>query len=164
MLILEPNKANLAVRIFCVVFVTACCFPMINLALQEPNINHIIFWKIKSVHLFYIFVLAVLCFLLLILVSISGIIKIQVDTISKTITLISFFNKRKIETKDIETYFWTSHKNAYKVFNGILLILKNGKSVQLAGQNLKSISVFRDYLDSQNIPCSGERRMKFPFN
>jgi len=80
---------------------------------------------------------------------------VQVDNGSGTTTFTSFLSKKNIPTEDIESYYKTTHTDAIKKWNGILLNLKSGKSIQLGEQNLLSISDFKDYLNEKTISCSG---------
>jgi hypothetical protein len=164
MLILKPNSGNLLLRILAITFIIVLGFPFTNLVFQDPKIGDIIFWKIKKIHIIYFLILAMAFYIVMVLISIMGIIKVRVDTISDTISLISIFSKKTIRIKEIENYFWTTHKNSIKVFNGILLTLRQGKTIQLTGQNIKSISDFRDFLDDKKVAYAGEKKMKFPFN
>ena len=164
MLILNPNSGNLLLRVLAITFIIVLGFPFTNLVFQDPKIGDIIFWKIKKIHIIYLLILAMSFYIVMVLISIMGIIKVRIDTISDTITLISIFSKKTIRIKEIENYFWTTHKNSIKVFNGILLTLRHGKTIQLTGQNIKSISDFRVFLDDKKVAYAGEKKMKFPFN
>ena len=164
MLTLPTNSVNLIARCFSIVLVTGLGYIFFRHALSDNNAQHIIFLRIKVIHIAYLFV-TVLSFIAMILVaSIFSIVKVNIDITLDEITFRSFLNKRTISVTDITTYFKTTHRNQFKEWQGIILETKNNGTIQLAGQNLKSLRDFEKYLIDKSIPCSGERRMKFPFN
>jgi hypothetical protein len=50
-----------------------------------------------------------------------------------------------------DNYFTAIRRNQLKKFNGLPLNLKYGKTVQLADQDVKSISGFKDYPSEKGI-------------
>ena len=164
MLTLPTNSWNIVARCFSLTLATVFGLIFFNHGLSDSNNGHIIFWKIKTLHIFYLVLALITLFAFTVTASIFGIIKVQVDKTIDTIAFISFLNKRTIATSDIETYFTTTHRNQFKEWQGILLQTKNNETFQLAGQNLKSLKDFEKYLIDKSIPFSGDRRMKFPFN
>jgi hypothetical protein len=141
----------------------------IRMKLPESD-NRVIFeipllhFQVKPVHLLY-FLIAIVCFLALIIVtSLVSINKVQIDITTDTIIFTSLFTKQTVAVDEIKGYFDTVHKNQFKVFYGLLLELRGNKTIQVTGQNVGSLSAFKDYLDKRNISCSGQRKMKFPFN
>jgi hypothetical protein len=164
MLTLPTNSMNLIARCFSFVLVTGIGYVFLMHALSDNNAQHIIFLRIKEIHIAYLFV-AVLSFIAMILIaSIFSIVKVNVDITVDEITLITFLSKRTLAVSDITTYFKATHRNQFKEWQGIILETKNNGTIQLAGQNLKSLRDFEKYLIDKGISCSGQRRMKFPFN
>jgi len=165
MINLRTNYSNLITRCCLLPLLFIAAYFFIHHEIQNPEANSIVFWKVNKIQLFFILVIIPYSIIIFIfLLSVLGITNVQVDKGSGTITFTSLLSKKNIPTEDIESYYETTHTNAIKKWNGILLNLKSGKSIQLAEQNLLSISDFKDYLNEKSIPCSGKRRMKFPFN
>ncbi|HEY1872416.1 MAG TPA: hypothetical protein VGG71_15235, partial [Chitinophagaceae bacterium] len=110
------------------------------------------------------FLIAIIGFLAFtIIASLLSINKIHVDTSINTITFVGLLRKKTIATNDIHEYFETVHRNAFKSFYGLLLKQKDNGTIQVTGQNIKSLSDLRDYLDTRKIKYSGQTKMKFPF-
>ena len=109
--------------------------------------------------------IAVIGFLALtILSSLLTINKIVIDMVGNTITFIRLFSKQTIATVDIKEYFDTVHRNPFKSWQGLVIKTSDNKSIQVAGQNIKSLSDLKDYLNHQKIFCAGQKNMYFPFN
>ena len=66
--------------------------------------------------------------------------------------------------KRIKEYVDTVHQNGFKSWQGLLIKTSDNKLIQVAGQNIKSLSDLKDYLNGKNIFCTGQKKMKFPFN
>ena len=165
MINLRTNYLNLIIRCCVVLFFFIAAYFLIRNELQNPEANSIIFWKVNKMQLFFVLVITPYSlFIWLTIISVLGIINVQVDKGLSTATFTSFLSKKAIPIEDIESYYETTHINIINKWNGVLLKLKSGKSIQLVEQNLLSISDFKDYLNEKTIPCRGKRRMKFPFN
>jgi len=163
MLKLSTNSPNFIARSFSLCLILFSEYLLIRYGMKDPGNNHTI-GTIKAGYILY-FLIALLAFaLILIAFSFLGIIKVTVDKSSGTITLFSVIRKTTITTNDIDHYFITKNRTRFKVFEGLILKLKTENKIQLAGQNLLSISDFKDYLVDKKIPCKGERKMIFPFN
>jgi hypothetical protein len=87
-----------------------------------------------------------------------------VEIESSEIVFISIIKSEKLTVHDIKNYFETSHRNGFKEWQGLLVILNSGREIQLAGQNLEAISDFKKYLVEKAIPYLGTKSMKYPFN
>jgi hypothetical protein len=170
MLTFPTNSANFIGRIFFLVVTFLLEYLFINFGLKEPNNGHVIFkisaihFEFKAIHLMYFLITTIGFLALTIISSLLSINKIQVDTISDTITFTGLLNKRTIKTNDISEYFETIHRNRFKVFYGLLLKLKDNKTIQVSGQNIKLLPDLKDYLNNKKISCVGQKKMKFPFN
>jgi hypothetical protein len=170
MLTFPPNSSNFIGRLFFLILTFFLGYLFINFGLKEPNMEKTIFrikeinFEFKAAYLMYLLIGTVGFLALTIIVSLLGINKIQVDTFLNTVTFISLFSKTTININEIDEYFNTIKKNPYKVFYGLLLKLKDKRPIQLAGQNIKSLSDFRNYLTDRKINYAGQRKMKFPFN
>ena len=112
----------------------------------------------------YFFIVIIGFLALTIISSLLSINKVFLDTTNSTITFIRLFSKQIISTIDIEEYFDTVHQNAFKSWQGLLIKTSRNKYIQVAGQNVKSLSDLKDYLSNQKIFCAGQKKMKFPFN
>ena len=53
--------------------------------------------------------------------------------------------------------------NSYKTFHGLLINLKNDKTLQVAGQNIRCLSDLRDYFNDKKIFYAGQQKMTVPF-
>jgi hypothetical protein len=155
MLILKPNTANIIVRLFTIFFSPALLFLIIHYGLKENGNNRIILYFIIAAFVFY------LVTVLLTLLAATG---VKVETASGEIVFISIIKTEKLTVHDIKNYFETSHRNGFKEWQGLLVILNSGREIHLAGQNLEAISDFKKYLIEKAIPCLGTKRMKYPFN
>jgi hypothetical protein len=168
MLTFSTNLANLIGRLFSLAVTFVLIYVFITLGLKESNNGHIAFkigtFSFKSAYILY-FLVAIICFLIVtIAASLLSINKVQVDTSIDSITFIGPFTKKTIATKDISEYYETVHKNSFKVWYGLLVKTSDNKTIHVAGQNIKSLSDLKDYLNDKKIFCSGQKNMKFPFN
>jgi hypothetical protein len=142
----------------------------INFGLKEPNNGHVIFkitaihFEFKAAYIMYLLIIIIGFLALIILTSVLSINKVLVDTTNNTITFVALFSKQTIATIDIKEYFDTVHRNAFKSWQGLLIRTRDNKSIQVAGQNIKSLSDLKDYLNGKKIFCAGQKKMKFPFN
>ena len=98
------------------------------------------------------------------ILSLLSIIKVEVDTTAGSITFIGLLSKKTIATADIKEYLETVHKNPFKAWYGLLIKTHDNQTIQLAGQNIESLSELKDYLTDKKISYAGQRKMKFPFN
>jgi hypothetical protein len=169
-LTLPTNSTNLIGRLFFLVVTFFLAYLFINFGLKEPNTGHVIFqikalhFHLKVIHFLY-FLIAVIGFLALIIVaSLLSINKVQIDTTADTIIFSGLLTKRTVAINDISEYFETVHRNRFKVFYGLLLKINGDRTIQVAGQNVKSLSHLKDYLNDRKINCVGQKKMRFPFN
>ena len=170
MLTLPTNFANFIGRLFFLVGTFYLGYLFINFGLKEPNNGHVVFritaihFEFKAIYLMYFLILTIGFLALTIIDSLLSINKVQVDTTLDSITFVRLFGKQTIATADIDEYFETLHKNAFKGWTGLLIKTKDNKTIQVAGQNIKSLSDLKDYLSERKIFCAGQKKMKFPFN
>lgn len=170
MLTLPTNSANFIGRVFFLAVIFCMGYLFINFGLKEPNNGHVIFkitaihFEFKAAYIMYLLILIIGFLALTILSSLLTINKVLVDTTNNTITFIGLFSKQTIATIDIKEYFDTVHQNAFKSWKGLLIKTSDNKSVQVAGQNINSLSDLKDYLNDKKIFCAGQKKMKFPFN
>jgi hypothetical protein len=170
MLTLPTNSANFFGRVFFLIVTFFLGYLFINFGLKEPNNGNVIFkisaidFEFKIIHIVY-FLITITGFLTFtIIVSLLSFNRIQVDTTSGTITFTGLVSRKIISLGDISEYFETTHRNRFKMFRGLLLKLRDKKTIQVAGQNIESLSDLKNYLDERGINCVGQKKMKFPFN
>jgi len=163
MLKLPTNTFNFIARIFSLCLILLIGYLIIKYGLHDPaNSRHNS--KLKPVYFLYFLIAGLLFIVTILTISLLGIIKVTVDKSVGTITLSSIIRKTTIVTDDIDYYFVTKHIGKHKDFEGLILNLKTNNKIQLVGQNLLSISDFKDYLVDKNIMFKGEHEMMFPFN
>jgi hypothetical protein len=170
MLTLSTNSGNFIGRLFFLVVTFFLGYLFINFGLKEPNNGHVIFritaihFEFKTVYLIY-FLIVIIGFLALTIIdSLLSINKVQIDTTLDSITFVRLFSKQTIAIADINEYFETFHKNAFKGWYGLLIKTNDNRTIQVAGQNIKSLSDLKDYLNDKKIFYAGQKKMKFPFN
>ena len=164
MLILKTNKGNIIVRCFAFPLPVIMVYLIVKYGFNEPDNNHVLFWKFKVIHLLYFLIAAILFYMIMLLVGFLSVLKVEVQTTSGEITLISIIKRQTISIHDIKNYFDTIHINGFKEWQGIILNLNSDKTIQVAGQNIDGVPDFKKYLLEKEIPCLGIRKMKFPFN
>jgi hypothetical protein len=138
--------------------------------MKDPQRERVIFsitlqhfeFKLKYIMYFLLFIIVYLSVTLAL--SLSGINKVHVDTVSDTIKLKSLFTSKTIAVADISKYTVTVHRNRAKVFSGLLLKLCDGKKMQVVEQNVHRVSDLKDYLSEKKVPQGIGEKMKFPFN
>lgn len=169
MLTLPTNSTNIIGRIFFLTLSFFIIFLLIKFGLKDPGNEHVVFrialihFSFKAGYVLYILIAIIGFLILIIIVSLFSINKILIDTTINSITFFSLFRKQTIPTAGISEYHVTVHKNAFKAWHGLLIKTKENKEIQIAGQNIKSISTLRDYLTDKKILFAGEKKMKFPF-
>jgi hypothetical protein len=170
MMILTTNRANFFGRFIFLAGILLLAYVLIKSGLSDPKNGQIIFgvrllhFDFKAGFIMY-FMIAMVAFLIItIMASLFGINKVQVDTITNTITFFTLFTKRTISIADISEYSETVHKNAFKKFYGLQIRLNDNQAIQIAGQNVRSIADLKEYLTKQEIRYTGQEKMKFPFN
>lgn len=164
MLILKPNTRNIIVRCFAFPISIFIIFLIVQYGFKEPNNNRVLFWKFKVIHILYFMIAAIIYFMYMFLLGFLAVIKVEIQIISDEITLISIIKRETISIHDINNYYDTIHRNGYKEWQGIILNLNSKKIIQIAGQNVDGVPNFKKYLVEKAIPCTGTRKMKFPFN
>jgi hypothetical protein len=170
MLTLPPNSGNFIGRIFFLGITFFLAYLFVHFGLNDPKNEHVIFritafhFEFKVLYIMYFLITAIGFLALTIITSLLSIYKIQIDTTTDKIIFIRFLGKKTIQSQEIAEYFKTLHRNALKEFHGLLLKLKDGDAIQVAGQNINSLSDFEDYLIKKQINCIGQKKMKFPFN
>ncbi len=164
MLILKTNTRNIFARCFAFPFSILIVYLIIHYGFKEPNNNHVLFWKFKVIHLLYFMIAAMLFYMFMLLLGFLSVIRVEAQIISGEITLISIIKRETISIHDIKNYFDTIHRNGFKDWQGIILYLNSEKIIQIAGQNVDGIPDLKNYLAEKGVPCSGTRKMKFPFN
>jgi len=143
---------------------------LINFGLKEPNNGHVVFritaihFEFKAIYFIYFLIVTIGFLALTIIDSLLSINKVQVDTTLNSITFVRLLGKQTIATADINEYFEIVHKNAFKGWTGLLIKTNDNKTIQVAGQNIKSLSDLKDYLTERKIFYAGQKKMKFPFN
>jgi hypothetical protein len=162
MLTFQPNRINLFLRCFSIVFAVFMTFIFIS-HLNEVDLEKIIFWKVKLRYLFYLLTLVWVFYILTITISLFGIIRVSIDNEIESLTLTSLFSERRISISDIISYNSTLHKNQFKSFSGIRFAFQD-KVIWLAGQNIKKLDELKDFLDKKGVKDNGIIKMKFPFN
>jgi hypothetical protein len=170
MLTLPTNTANFIGRFFFLAFTFIIGYLFINFGLKEANKGPVLFritvihLDFKAIYLMYFLIIIVGFLAFTIIDSLLSINQIQIDTVANIITFIKPLDKQTIATDDIKEYFETVHKNAFKSWTGLLIKTNDNKTIQVAGQNVKSLPHFKDYLKQKNIHYAGQKRMKYPFN
>jgi hypothetical protein len=163
MLTLPTNSANFIGRLFFLVVTFSMCYFFINFGLKDANNGHVIFeisaihFVFKVVYLTYLLIGTIAFLALTIITSLLGINKIQVNTLSDTITFVGLLAKKTITINDISEYLETIHRNPFKAFYGLLIKLKDDTTIQVAGQNIKSLSEFKQYLNDKKVNCVGQK-------
>lgn len=115
----------------------------------------------KGYHLLWISILCYALAVVLIIISLLGIIQVEVDEISGTILFKSLVTKNIIYKNEITSYYSTRYLGRGIKYYGLQLNLENNKTLRLAEQNLKNLSDFKEYLTSNNIDCLGEKLLRF---
>ncbi len=170
MLTLPTNTANFIGRLFFLVGTFFLGYLFINFGLKDPNNGQVVFritvihFEFKAVYVMYILIVIIIFLALTIIDSLLSINKVQIDTTLDSITFVRLFGKQTIATADINEYFETLHKNAFKGWVGLLIKTNNNKPIQVAGQNVKSLSDLKNYLNNRKIFYAGQKKMRFPFN
>jgi hypothetical protein len=170
MLTLPTNSANFIGRLLFLVVTFWMEYLFINLGLKEPNNGHVIFrisaihFEFKAIYIIYFLITIIGCLVLTIIGSLLSFNKVQIDKANGSITFVKLFNKRTIATVDITEYFETIHRNAFREWYGLLIKTNDNRTTQVAGQNIKSLSDLKEYLDVSKISNAGQKKMKFPFN
>jgi hypothetical protein len=168
-MVLPTNSLNFAMRIFFLIVTFLLGYLLINFGLKDPNVQKVIFkireihFEFKALYLMYLLITTVGFLALTIVASLLSINKIQIDTSTGTLIFSSILAKRTVDTREIDEYFETIKTNPYKTFHGLLINVKGNKTIQVAGQNVKSLSDLKDYLANRKVHCGGTRKMKFPF-
>jgi len=169
-MVLPTNTLNFALRIFSLIVTFFLGYLFLNFGLNDPGVQKVIFriqlihFEFKGLYLMYLLIAAVGFLAVTIAVSLLSINKVQIDTSTGRLTFSSILAKETVNTSEIKEYFETIKTNPYKTFRGLLLNVKGNKPIQVAGQNVKSLSDLKDYLADRNVHFGGTRKMKFPFN
>ena len=170
MMTLHTNSANFMGRLLFLVVTLFAGYIFVNFGLKDPHSGHVIFqitaihFVFKVIYIMYLLIAIIGFLTLTIISSLLAINKVQVDTIRNTITFIGPFSKQTIATIHIKEYFETVHINTFKTWLGLLIKTGDNKSIQVAGQNIKSLSDLKNYLNANNIFYAGQKKMRFPFN
>ena len=99
------------------------------------------------------------------LISLLGIIKVEIDNFTGEIIYNTFISKKSIYKNEISGYYTTYSyaKHGRKIFYGIVLKLTNNNTIELNEYNLKTILELQQYLINNKIELLGNKHSYFPF-
>jgi hypothetical protein len=129
--------------------------------LKRFLLGHFEYSNLKWVFLFAILIF--LYFLIVVVLSLFGIIGVNLDEKHKIISVKYFLRTEIFNIEDIEGYVVTYFKTRWKEYEGIILKLKNGRSVELSEYNLESLYDFNQYLIKNGVVDLGKKKSWFPF-
>jgi hypothetical protein len=101
--------------------------------------------------------------------SFFGIIRVQVDTAAGIISIKRFFSEEKKSLHEISGYYRSIYTRNYRtnylgrytsISRGLILKTVTGESLNLAEDNLKSISDLQKYLEEKKVDFLGEKETK----
>jgi hypothetical protein len=119
--------------------------------LKRFLLGHFEYSNLKWVFLFAILIF--LYFLIVVVLSLFGIIGVNLDEKHKIISVKYFLRTEIFNIEDIEGY----------VVTYFILKLKNGRSVELSEYNLESLYDFNQYLIKNGVVDLGKKKSWFPF-
>ena len=153
----STNISNVVARIIFVVLIPTGLYFIIN---AKGHVNH----DNISIWLLYFMLAAVVFLFMQLVISLLGVIEVQIDTASGLITLSGFFKKRMVYINQITGYYNSfSISSRGRVIYGLVLELDNGKTLELSEFNIKTVTDIEQYFNSVNISSSGKKRSWFPF-
>ncbi|WP_205573383.1 hypothetical protein, partial [Flavisolibacter nicotianae] len=170
MLLLPSNTKNFTGRIFFVLLTLFLFYLFFHFGLSDPKSERVVFtvkaidFQFRGKYMLYLLLGIVVYLAVLLIVSLLSINRVCVDITDGAITFYGLFTERTIATTDIASYSETVHRNVAKVFYGLLINLNDGKTVQVAEQNVQNVSDLKAYLNETGIPYNGQQKMKYPFN
>lgn len=155
---ISSNLLNVISRIVGIVLVVLILYLFITFKdefVRRPDKD--IIWGLYILILIFLFLLVVL------IISLCGIINVQLDKIQGTIMVDRFFSKQTISVNEIIGYYNSYAIDKFKTFNGILILLNNHSSFELNEYNLKSVVDIEKYLIEIKVECLGKKKFWFPF-
>jgi len=151
----STNISNVVARILSVTIILIGSYFIIN---AKGHVNHD-----NSIWVLYFTAAALVLLFLQLVISLLGVITVQIDTTSDVITLSGFFLKKTISKNQITGYYNSFSISRGKTFYGLILQFDNGRTLELSEYNIKTVTGIEEYLNSVNINSSGKKRSWFPF-
>ncbi|RTL59326.1 MAG: hypothetical protein EKK37_13600 [Sphingobacteriales bacterium] len=170
MLTLPRNYANIIGRLVMLFLLLLIIIMIATFGLKDPYNENILFtiepihFIFKAAYLLYLFTALISFLMIKVLSTLLSINKILIDTNDDSITFFKPFSKKTIKANEINEYYQTTHRNNLKTWQGLIMKTNDNIEIQVAGQNIKSLIILKDYLDNKKILSSGNKKMKFPFN
>ena len=164
MITLETNRQNLLIRIFLIIslayFSTNIFGGLRSVTGQKADLGAGV-WLFVIICYFFA-IIALLALVVYILLTFFGIIQVNVDTATDTITLKKFFSETKKSLGEISGYTRTIYTGKYgNSYRGLILKSGAGESYKLTQANLKSISSLEEYLEEKKVNFLGEKRTRY---
>ncbi len=145
-MVLYPNKLNLFFS-----FISLIIFlSLLILILSDPPYNYFV----GLLFLFYFSLTSL---------RLAGFWKVKINEELNEVHFFGLFSNKAVQIEDIISFKSTVHNNAFKTWSGVLITLKNKKTIHLAGQNIFNIEILQQYLKEKMIPYNGETSMPFPY-
>jgi len=158
MVYLPPNKFNIAGRFVAISFLLFFVYCIFGNTLVAPGKYHDKNLWIMGI----IFVLLIIA----LAVTLLGVIKFEEVPATKQIEVFTLFKKKSFPVKDIDGYYMTVYKSSRSpvIRYGRILIMKNGKELELYPGNLTYIDSVDQLMTDNSISYLGEKNMRFPFS
>ncbi|MDX2136108.1 MAG: hypothetical protein SFV52_15090 [Saprospiraceae bacterium] len=149
-----PNIFMLVLRLillpFCIWLVVAPIVGFINNKLAGKE------WVMLVGLFFFVF------FLAFIVLSLLGVFILRYNEDTEEIRLYRMYGFRTLFARDIAGYYQSTLQSRWKNYTGIILILKDGSSIELTEYNVKPIKDFYDFLVKSGVPFNGKRESWYP--
>jgi len=105
--------------------------------------------------------LAVAAFLLVLVANVISLLKVYKLKVEGSNNIISFykpFKKLNISTNDIIGYYLTSFTTKWRTYEGLIIKMESGRSVEVSEYNVDSLYEFNQFLIKADVPFLGKKR------
>ncbi|WP_295664730.1 hypothetical protein [uncultured Mucilaginibacter sp.] len=97
------------------------------------------------------------------LISVFGVLKVQIDEFDGKWTFIRIVSKKEIDSGQISRYYKSVYNTRKGSSYGIIIELGNSKLIELNPGNLDKVMQLEQYLKTLKIEFAGEKKSFYPF-
>ncbi|MHA4847863.1 hypothetical protein ACX0G7_27095 [Flavitalea antarctica] len=154
MKLIMPNIWMLFLRVpLLAVFIYMCSWPIESLRASHSGQSDMLAWL--GLALFFMFPLYLIWTLL-------GVLWVTVSPDNKLCRFYYLYKSIDVDGSDVESYYFTKHYTKLASFDGLLMKLRSGKTLEVTEYNLRSVKVIKQFLRYHRVPMKGEKRSWFP--
>lgn len=155
MVYLPPNKFNIVGR----------CLTMLLIGFIVISIGSAAVSGIMPLGAVMLALALIFIAITLLIFGLLGAVKLKEDSTSKQIIVSTLFKKKVFSMSEIRGYYISKYRSRHIFFSyGRILIMKDGKKLELYPGNLTNIDSIDKLMTNYSIPLLGKKKPNYPFS